>query len=69
MSCVIATRFDGKKEGDIVPMSEEEWKLLHEATENVENGFNTPVAKLFIPFMDAVRDVTDDDDKDDEIAE
>ena len=69
MSCLIALRFEGKTEGDIVPLSKEEWERLHEAAEYVEGGFNTPVAKIFIPFMDAVRDVTDDDHKEDEISE
>lgn len=63
MSCKLAVRFEGKEPGDKVPLTQEEWELLHEASENAgEKGFNTPVAKIFIPFMDAVAEAEDDED-------
>ena len=64
MSCRLEVRFEGKVAGDVVPLSEEEWELLHESTENQgDAGFNTPVAKVFLPYMDAVAEATTDTKK------
>lgn len=70
MSCKLAVRFEGKEFGDVVPLQDDEWEILHEASETPsDKGFNTPVAKVFIPFMDAIRDATEDEPKDEEVKE
>lgn len=63
MSLKIEKRFEDTDVGDVVHLDDEEWKKLCEATEKVEGGFNTPIAKLFISFMDAVKDATEEDPK------
>jgi len=60
-SVAIEARFKDKKPGDTVPLEEEEYTLLSGAVETPEGGFNTPIAKLFLSFMDAVADATDEE--------
>ena len=62
ISCRLAARFENKDVGDEVALDKDEYALLSESSENVEGGFNTPVAKVFIPYMDAIATARDDDD-------
>ena len=61
MSLAIEKRFENKEVGAVVHLEDKEWEKLRDATEAVEGGFNTPVAKVFIPFMDAVADALDEE--------
>lgn len=54
MAVKLESRFSGKVAGSSVPVEDEEWEVLSTSVENPEGGFNTRIAKLFLPFMDAV---------------
>ena len=60
ISVSLENRFKDQAEGDRVPLSEDEWGLLSEATEAPEGSFNVPIAKLFLPFMDAIQEAEKD---------
>ena len=71
MSVKIESRFAGKKVGEVVHLDDKEWALLNDAAENPKSqdprakdvvvGFITHVAKVFLPFMDAVADAVDEE--------
>ena len=60
MSVSIAKRVEGKAPGEVVPLEDKEWEILNEAIETPSSGYRTVFAKLFIPFMDAVKDASGD---------
>ncbi|MCF6205334.1 MAG: hypothetical protein L3J47_00375 [Sulfurovum sp.] len=60
VSLSLEGRFSDKEEGERVPLSDDEWDLLSEAAETPDGSFNVPIAKLFLPFMDAIQEAEKD---------